>query len=207
MQPLINTITGIIAPKGSGKTYYTVELIKSIDRLAVWDILHEQAYLNVADDLFCGEPKRFLQALQEPKFRLVYRPYFFEVGFDWFASGAYLAGNCTVVIEEVDQLSSPYYKHEWIDRLVNLGRHRQVSIIYLCRRMANIHRDLTANTNQFAFFKIIEPRDLEAVSDRCGMTVAEQVQNLNRLQIENGQVTVPGQRLTWSDTETEVQIK
>jgi hypothetical protein len=80
---------------------------------------------------------------------------------------------------------------------VTLGRHRKLSLIYAAQRFAQVTRIITANTDEFLFWRISEPLDIVAIRDRCGADVAEAVANLRPTELVNG-IVKPGEILRWT---------
>ena len=98
-----------------------------------------------------------------------------EVCLECMADNAYRMGNLTFAVEEVPMVSRPGYLPPKFDRVVRLGRHQSVSLIYTAQRLSETARRLTAATDYFWLFAHSEPRDLDAISDRCGREMAEKV--------------------------------
>lgn len=207
-----NRIIGMIAPKGSGKTWKISQMVRSGEwsKVAIFDMLREPAYLTCCDEVFTGQPKAFAEALKQDNIRIAYRPDVFDMrdGEEYcpefeevFLKLTYAKGNMTIVIDEAHNLCSA---HSCPPRLINairLGRHRQLSIVYITQSWAAVARPLTANTDEFYFYKIIEPRDLQGIRERCGIEIAEQVQSLRRLDYDANGKVVPGEILHWSSFE------
>lgn len=171
----------------------------------IFDVNMESAYALKAEEIAFGNPARLAAEMQQGKFRIAYRTLYPEQGFEEVAKLVYLRGNTLFVIEEVDLICKPNYTSEMLKVLIHSGRHREVSIIYLCRRFATISRTLTASTDTIAFFRMTEPIDLQAIRDRCGTEAAESVSNLRKLNLDTNPPT-PGQCLIWRDTgEMEIQ--
>jgi DNA helicase HerA-like ATPase len=208
-----NRIIGIIAPKGSGKTFHVSRMIASgeLGKVAVFDMLHEDAYLHCCDEIIIGEPKKFAEALRQPNIKIAYRPIIFEQVDGEMHSPefeqvymrlVYPLGNITIVIDEAHLLCSPATCPPMLVTANLIGRHRELSIVYITQRFAGVSRALTANTDEFFFYKIIEPRDLSGIRERCGSDVADRVANLRRLDYDKvtGKV-IPGEILHWSSYE------
>jgi hypothetical protein len=87
-------------------------------------------------------------------------------------------GNLTLALEEVPHYSTAGSMPEGLDVLARMGRHRHVDLIYTGQRFAELPRRLTATTDYFVLFAQREPRDLEALGDRVGRAVADQVERL-----------------------------
>jgi hypothetical protein len=182
---LQNKIVGIAGRKGSGKSTSARFLLEYCSRVLVFDPLGEHAWVpNTLHDYDAGEELGgFLKwAYQRPKFagRLVPTSgrHSLEVCLECLASNVYRMGNIVLAVDEVPMVSRPNYLPPKFDRVVRLGRHRSVSVIYTAQRLSETARRLTAATDYFWLFAHAEPRDLDAISDRCGRDVADKVVRL-----------------------------
>ena len=82
-------------------------------------------------------------------------------------------------IEEVAMLCTPSYQPPALDRIIRLGRHRRLDVVWTAQRMAEVSRRITSATDLFILFAHTEPRDLDAIAARCGPEVADQVAGLS----------------------------
>jgi hypothetical protein len=94
----------------------------------------------------------------------------------------WLIGRCTLVIEEVDMYCSAQKPLPALDRLLRYGRHRDISVIAISRRPADVPRLLTAQADEVVTFQQTEPRDLAWIRARSGQEQMQQVQNLHPFQ-------------------------
>lgn len=69
-------------------------------------------------------------------------------------------GKCTFLIDEIDMVSSPTTIPKELDYLLRYGRHHEIDIIGTARRPAEVHRNLTANSDDIYVYQTHEPRDL-----------------------------------------------
>jgi hypothetical protein len=106
-------------------------------------------------------------------------------------------GRLTIFIDESHQICNAWTSTPEFIRLIRLGRHWKINIVWISQRFATVHRELTANTDEFIFFRIWEPLDLDAISKRCGDVTAEKVRNLRRIKNVEGR-TVPGEHLVFN---------
>lgn len=199
-----NKIIVVVAPKGSGKTYRVAQMVQASERVAVFDLVREQAY-NTCQS-FNGKPRDFAAhiAPSRNKFQCVYRPITIEPNKDLvivpelepFIKLCYLRGNMTMVIDEAHLICSGRNCPRSLLMSCLVGRHRQLNIVVVAQRFVGIHGSLRANADEFWFWRIIEPTDLEGVADRCGSETAEQVAQLRPLE-RNGLTVKPGQCLVW----------
>jgi hypothetical protein len=186
----VNSIIGVIGPKGSGKTHYICELARSLPRVAFFDTVHEPAYISAADQFVIANPNELASAIMPDTFKVCYRTLHLESGFDHFIRLCYLKGNLTAVIDEADLICSPQYISETFRTIISVGRHRELSILYITRRFSNVNRLLTSQESKFVFFRTSEPLDVAAIADRCGNSVASQVQDLPRIFPEDAESNV-----------------
>jgi len=91
---------------------------------------------------------------------------------------AFQVGHLTLALEEVPHYSTASSMPAGLDLLARMGRHREVDLIYTGQRFAELPRRLTATTDYFVLFGQREPRDLEALAERVGRAVADQVERL-----------------------------
>lgn len=66
-----------------------------------------------------------------------------------------------LVLEEAEIYISPYTKKSNFLRLVNYGRHREISIIGIARRTSELSLQLRAQVNKIYSFKQTEIQDIE----------------------------------------------
>jgi len=73
------------------------------------------------------------------------------------------AGNCMVVMDEVDRYSAK--PDSMLNELVNLGRNYGVGAIFAARRTADVNKDILANSPFIFTFQHILPQDLDVLID------------------------------------------
>lgn len=73
----------------------------------------------------------------------------------WHAEGG------TLVLDEVDAVSTSKDAAPVFDQVIRYGRNRGVSLLTGCRRPAEIDRNITAGANRLYIFQTQEPRDIE----------------------------------------------
>lgn len=199
-----NHILGVIAPKGRGKTYDVSREIASRNRVAIFDLTCEPQYAILADEIVIGDLPGFARALKDSTLaRIVYRPIEYNPEtmecdeFNWFCKLSFLHGQLTVIVEEAHLFCSAHRIPPDLMLVARLGRHRELSIIYITQSFAAISRALTDNTNTFWFYANFSPRELEAIGVRCGEDVSQAVQQLTPLDIPH---KIAGDRVRWEDS-------
>jgi hypothetical protein len=211
-----NKIILVIGPKGSGKSHKVGELLEEYERLAVFDIVHESIYDKCTQ--FQGKPREFAQAINPSveEFRVVYRPVLIEVQDNGLVDSPELApfinlcfkrGNMCMVIDEAHLLcnSRNCPKELMIANLI--GRHRKLSMILVAQSFSGIHPAIRKNADEFYFWKIIEPSDLDGIKDRCGSDVRDQVQDLRATETDDDDnFKSAGQMLHWTKGKGVVEV-
>lgn len=202
----VNEILGVIAPKGSGKTTLALHIIRELraraENVAVFDFMGEDGYAQACEDIVVGSPRDLWAAMHGEGFSIAYRPLEYDAktgacpGFDFFCSISFKRGNLWVIVDEAHQFCNPHRIPKDLLSIARLGRHQRVSLVYITQSFTAVERTLTLNTNRFAFFRIIDPRDLDGIRDRCGPQVADDVAGLRKLDAESG---IAGELKVWSD--------
>lgn len=176
-----NKIVCVAGRKGSGKSTKAREILERCDRLFLFDTMGEHVWI----------PDRF-ESLTDADIFILGTPYVdtFEASlvpegddpvseFTECCSVCYDVGNMLFAVEEVPMLDmSAGHMPRRFNKIVRLGRHRNLSLLYTAQRLAEVPRALTAATDVFVLFCHSEPRDLEAIADRCGGEIARKVQSL-----------------------------
>jgi hypothetical protein len=181
---LQNKIVGVAGRKGSGKSTVTREILQRCTREFLFDTMGEHSWV----------PDEFYDLAEA-------HSYIFEHGADWspfigsyipedagkdslessfseISMAVYEAGNMTLVVEELPMLSQPNYVPPAFDRVIRLGRHRCINILYTGQRLSECPRRVTAATDVFILFSHTEPRDLDAIAERTQPEVADLVRRL-----------------------------
>jgi len=99
-----------------------------------------------------------------------------EADFAEICAVVYDQGNMMFAIEEVVMLGcSPNYAPPKFKKIIRLGRHRNIDMLYTTQRLGECPRMLTAATDVFILFAHSEPLDLDRIRERCGAEVARKV--------------------------------
>lgn len=227
-----NKIILEIGPKGSGKTYTACEGIKKMERVVVFDMVSERAYaaaigapeeidpdLPPDNKIIVGRPKELAQAMPQGKehFKIVYRPIEIEIQDNGLVNApefgpvtklCFLRGDLWFVIDEAHLLCNSRNCPKDLMVANLLGRHRRMSMVLVAQSFTGIHPAIRKNADEFMFWRLIEPSDLEAIRQRCGREVEEQVRNLRVLERDpkTEKLIKPGQMLHWDKLKGVVSV-
>ena len=176
-----NVVIGIAGKRGSGKSTVLKSIALDAPRLLVWDLLGEHRW--------CPNPLRNEREIsafiswahgRERFAARVVPDDTDDETFEALCQLAYREGRLLLVIEEVAMISKPNWLPPSLDKIVRLGRHRGVSVAWTTQRLSEVARRLTSTTDAFLLFFHHEPRDVEAIQQRCGIAVADTVSQLGR---------------------------
>lgn len=139
--------------KGSGKTVLSKYISQNIERLIVWDFLGQFECNDIAN-----HTEKLEKILNHSVYNVAVRlP---EYYFPFICQFVKQQGKCTFLIDEIDMISSPTTIPKELDYLLRYGRHHEIDIIATARRPAEVHRNLTANSDDIYVYQTHEPRDL-----------------------------------------------
>jgi hypothetical protein len=155
-------------------------------RLLVWDPLAEySAFATPTNDLakVCAE-------LQKKQFAVAYRPppdvAKFPVRFDLFCRAAFAAGDLTLFVEELADVTRASYAPPPWRRLSKQGRHRGMTIIAATQRPADADKAFLSGCTYYRCFELRMPNDRKAMAD----VMQEPLEVINGLQtVEVGEKT------------------
>lgn len=212
-----NKIILVIGPKRTGKTRKTSEVIRKIERVAVFDIVRDSQYVEGATVIY-GRPADFARAIspEHDSFRVVYQPSIRNLRdnlimdapeFEPLLKLCHLRGEMYFVIDEAHLLCNSRNCPPELAMASYVGGHKGFSMILVAQSFTGIHPIVRRNADELFLWKIIEPSDLDAVAERCGKDVAEQVRNLRAVQLDdNDEFKHPGQMIHWSKSRGIIEV-
>jgi len=192
-----NKIVGIIGRKGAGKSTKAHTLVKYAPRILIFDPLedHIEPSASWNPDVFDGVNTRYEigagsagesdldeflgQARRIPTFACVVVPDAdLEGDFEAVCKLICQYGNMLFVVEEASLVCKAGYMPPTFGKIVRTGRHHKIDLLWTGQRAAEVSRTLTSMTDFFVFYSQTEPRDLDAIAERCGREIASQVAEL-----------------------------
>jgi hypothetical protein len=176
-----NRIVGVVGRKGSGKSTRVDTLLKYCPRIFAWDPMQDHSDLlpdeleGVDDDL----SEYFKQARRAKTFACSFIPTE-DLGdeFEEVCRLVYDYGRMLFVVEEAPLVLKAGYMPPAFGRIVRMGRHRQIDLLWTAQRAGEVSRTLTSATDVWIFYSQTEPRDLDAIAERCGRQIANQAAGL-----------------------------
>jgi hypothetical protein len=176
-----NRIVGIVGRKGAGKSTRTRTLLKYVPRILIWDPM--QDHRDLVPDYFEDSPsdldEYFQEAQAKNRFACSFTPGDnLENHFDYVCDVVYDYGRMLFVIEEAPLVCRASYMPPTFGKIVRTGRHRELDVLWTAQRAGEVSRTLTSATDIWIFYSQTEPRDLDAIAERCGREIAERVAEL-----------------------------
>jgi hypothetical protein len=187
MSEVQNKIVAVIGRKGSGKSTRVATMLRHCPQIFVWDPMRDHLrtvrdYVEAANS-YKGEnsllDRYFIEAGRTKAFALAYIPEGdLEEEFEEICQFVYHYGHMLFVVEEAPLVLKAGYMPPTFGKIVRTGRHRGIDLLWTAQRAAEVSRTLTSMTDVFIFYSQTEPRDLDAIGERCGREVADQVAGL-----------------------------
>lgn len=182
MSDFQNQIVGVVGRKGSGKSTRARTLVKYAPRILAWDPMADfddvlpDSFEGVCDDLY--EYFNEVSTRRLNTFACNVVPEDLEQEFEPVCELALDYGPMLFVVEEAPLVCRANYLSPHFGRIVRTGRHHGLDLLWTAQRAGEVSRALTSATDIFIFFSQTEPRDLDAIAERCGREVADKVAGL-----------------------------
>jgi hypothetical protein len=176
-----NQIVGIVGRKGSGKSTRTATLLKYVPRMVVWDPMedHRRLLPDSFDTIGVRLDEYFEQTRSHETFACDYVPGDnLEDDFEELCLLVYDYGPLLFVVEEAPLVCRANFMPPTFGKIVRTGRHRGIDLLWTAQRASEVSRTLTSATDFWIIYSQTEPRDLDAIAERCGREVAEKVAGL-----------------------------
>lgn len=212
-----NKIICVIGPKRAGKTRKVSELVTNIDCVVIFDLVRDSQYIEGAT-VIVGKPAEFARAIgkDKTKFRVVYHPTIKKLKdnalidspeFEPILKLCHLRGQMYFVIDEAHLLCNSRNCPPELVMASYIGGHSGFSMVLIAQSFSGIHPAIRQNADELYLWRIIEPRDLEGIRERCGKDVEEQVRNLRAVELnDNDELVAPGQMLHWTKSKGVVEV-
>lgn len=185
----------VFAPVSSGKTHLLRLWTNSLERSLTIDTTAE-----CMDDSYThiwGSPKSLYAHLMDNPFyyRIAYHPNArnFETDFNYCVEGIWLSGTINqesqkitplprwLIVDEVHEVCSNHSILEKMELIIRYARHNLLGFIGTTQRISDVNRLMTSNARMVILFHTTEPIDCDAIRERYGKNVEQEVRNLRPL--------------------------
>ena len=155
-----NEIITISGSRGFGKTTLAKSLIGGLNRVAIWDIFgeynHPNSYIPTAGSM--DEFENWLKLL-------------------------WVLGNVCIMVDEANMVmpeGKPLCEHA--SKIINLGRHRNIGMIMITRRLASLNKNAVSQSAELFLFQHILVNDMKYLGDMIGKEDAMSLKGLKKFQ-------------------------
>lgn len=171
----MNKIEIITGRKGQGKSglaYHHARLARA--GVAIFD---PNAQFDIG--LISSDPDSFKTSLDEPGNLVVYR----AAGDVWrdftdFFNVIFARRELAIVVDEASLLGSPQRIHPELDRLLRLGRTKELDVFLTAHRPQDLNGIAFSLADSYCFFHTTHPRDQEKIESYTSPELAERVKGL-----------------------------
>lgn len=150
----------ILGKRGSGKTTLAKKMRAGYTRVITLDPLLQ--YGGTVVTSFDGFAEIFKNDPPPEKFDIVCR-FQSDTDHDYMFRAVREIGNCMLVVEEAGIFIDPRSQMESFSWLVNYGRHREISMICISRRVPELSIQFRSQINRMITFRQTEPPDLKTL--------------------------------------------
>lgn len=170
----------VVGKRGSGKTTYIKTVVQSVPRVLIWDWRGEYDYQPV-------ELKDIVSLFRSPSFQRTYRPDYHSNLSEQFELLAHCilhmdcARNFLFVVDEA-YMVCPNLQELSLGKLIRLTRPKTIDLMYSSQRPTLIPGILRSEADEFVVFKLINPQDVQIVTQIFGPDAGKQAQNLCQFQ-------------------------
>jgi DNA helicase HerA-like ATPase len=157
-------VQAILGTRGSGKTTLLNRLLKTKSRVFLVLPSHDEAFQNFTH-VHTIDQARILSA-ERARFRIAFvMDPNDKLGFEYLSRLAYIRGNCEFAVDELHEYVPNVFGGipKYFKKLCLHGRHRDVGVIGVSQRPANVHKDFFSQAHRLFIFRTIYPGDIDAL--------------------------------------------
>lgn len=155
----ILTISG---KRGYGKTTVAKTIISKLQRVSIWDPMHEYTNSYIPQSGSIDE-------------------------FDSFLKRHWHTGNIFILVDEADQVMPEGRPLSlYANKIINLGRHRNIGMGMITRRLASLNKTAFSQSQEIILFHHFMPNDLRYLSEF--ITGADRLQYLQKFEYKTYQL-------------------
>lgn len=177
-------ISGAFGPMASGKTYLLNQWVKTQNRYVRFDVTGETCDDPTVEHIWCS-PRMLLDRLKANPFyfRIAYHPGP-ELELDFYYAVKALWKQPTyklIVCDEMHEVCSVNNTPKYVQTMMRYARHNHLAFIGASQRIADVSKLFTTGCRTIVLFWTQEARDYDAIRDRWGTQIADEVINLRPL--------------------------
>ncbi|MBI4360326.1 ATP-binding protein [Candidatus Micrarchaeota archaeon] len=143
--------------RGSGKSHFMRSVVKNTPRYVLWDPMREHGSLGMKVESL-DQLRVAMRLNQKIVFQGRTRS---QEEFEDVAALVYKAGGFFLFVDEADQVMPSRKIGPRAKEFIDLGRHRNVGMFCVTRRIADLDKAPVAQVNHLFVFRTIMPQDLE----------------------------------------------
>lgn len=141
-----NELATISGKRGFGKTTLAKTLISGLSRVAIWDPMGEY-----------GGPHAYIPRQGNAS------------EFNEWVKSYWNVGNICLMVDEADQVMAERKElPEFANKVVNLGRHRNIGMIMITRRLANLSKTAVSQSADLFLFHHFLINDIKYLEGMIG---------------------------------------
>lgn len=181
-------VVTVLGQRGSGKSSWVKRALPEIPRFIVWDTLGEYTQFDGVESV--GELIEYVYPRIDGVFQVVINS-MIDDDLEQVCRVAGAVKNLHLIVEEVDTYATPGKAPYELKRLLKIGRHYGVSMIFVSRRPAEINRLITSQSQRFIMFRMFEPGDIRYLKSIIGPEAMEltELKPLHYLDWNHGEIT------------------
>jgi len=164
-------VIGIMGRRGCGKSFLGGKLRNVFPRRVIFDTTHEHT-----GPLMVYDFKQFSQVMlyteNASQFEIIVR---FDIEhskkseeFDEMLKILYYRGSVCIVLEEIQNFSSPHSISPFLEHIFTTGRHRDLAVIYTTQRPGQLHKTALSQSSHIFCGQLHDRNDLNQVGNFMG---------------------------------------
>lgn len=158
----------IFGISGTGKSYLCRKIQEYFSNIIIFDTLYEYSEKNVFNN-FSAFSDYIVSTQNENNLRVLYRFKIDDSKNDEIFNQAirllYYRGNCTIVIEEIQNFASVHKIPDYLKQASLTGRHKDISFITTTQRVAEIHKSILSQASDIFVGYTDSPTDLRTLKE------------------------------------------
>lgn len=175
---------GAFGARGTGKTAWVLQTLKAEKpgRLLVWDFKHDPALLNLGRPV--ASLPEFIKGMRAERFAMRYQVQHqgdIAAQFDLFCRAAWIAGNLTMFVDELPEVTKANKAPASWRRCVNIGRdykgddgqRRALTIIGAGQRPAECDKSFISNCDVIHTGRLANLADADAMARTIGCKTSD----------------------------------